>query len=90
MKCSMVLRKRSQVKTNNNFQYYVTHLLKLIKWDVHQSARTQYFEHLCAEIAGDCLQQSQRPLDRVLGGADLAQVVKDRLHSDSDAVEFRG
>jgi hypothetical protein len=57
------------------------YLFEFVESDVHQPPRSQDFEHLVDQIPGDGLDQPQRPLDRVLGVPDLAQVVENGLQS---------
>ena len=56
-----------------------TDLLKLIKRDMHETPCAQHLEQLSTEISGYCLDQSQRPLYRVLRATDLTQMSKDGI-----------
>lgn len=67
-----------------------THLFKLLVGHVHELAGAQHLEQLGAEVAGDGLHQPQRPLDGVLGVADLLQVGEDGHQRLADLVQLRG
>ena len=45
-----------------------------------------YLEKLCAQISGDGLHQTKRPLDGVFGVADLTQMDEDADQCLTDAV----
>ena len=53
---------------------------------MHEPPRAQHLEELGAEISRDRLHQTQRPLDRVAGVTDLAQMREDGLEGHPDPV----